>query len=337
VERAAPPASAQAAPPTSANVTPTDDASGREDSVDAGRAPAGSRELRAVTFNAGLAPASIAHVNERTRRMIPALRALSADVVCFQEVWLEEHWSELARAANDWLPRALRAPPAAPEAQPRNLPPLPYAGSRGLGILTRAEVLTESFLPLVSHQAARGVLHAKLAVQGFSELHVLCTHLTSVASPAPYPIPGGSWAAEQARQVDELIAFAERVSRGAPVVVLGDLNAGPAVAPMVRALMPKHYDRFIKAGFVAPYLAESAASCTFCASNPLRHGGGGPGGAIIDHALIKNFQSAARSERVFDQPLELAVRGRRLRTAYSDHYGVLLIVGDRNDLGDTSP
>lgn len=70
-------------------------------------------ELRAGTFNAGLAPAFAPLVAERTEPVINALTSNSSslDVLCVQEFWLAEHWQALAASVASELPHALRLAP----------------------------------------------------------------------------------------------------------------------------------------------------------------------------------------------------------------------------------
>jgi len=65
-------------------------------------------ELRVATFNAGLAVGAVKFASERVEAVAHQLPRIDADLVCLQEVWLEEHWSRIADAAKDSLPNAVR-------------------------------------------------------------------------------------------------------------------------------------------------------------------------------------------------------------------------------------
>jgi endonuclease/exonuclease/phosphatase family metal-dependent hydrolase len=202
-----------------------------------------------------------------------------------------------------------------------------FGGSSGLGLLTRAEVIERDYLPLEAAGVSRGVLYAKVkAPEPTHELAVFCTHLTADLS-VPYPGRAGSWKAEQRQEVEALIEWtAQRAGRSTPMMVLGDLNTGPGGPTSVRARLPENYARFVGEGFVNPYLAKDNPTCTFCYDNPLTANGGG-GGLVIDHVLVKNLSVSVNAARIFDQPIEVAVDHREKKSRYSDHYGVLAVLG----------
>lgn len=85
--------------------------------------------FRAVTFNAGLAPAVLPHVSERLEPVVSAVASEAAhglDVACVQEFWLEQHFERLRAATATELPHALRlgAKPHAPECGAGEIAPL---------------------------------------------------------------------------------------------------------------------------------------------------------------------------------------------------------------------
>jgi endonuclease/exonuclease/phosphatase family metal-dependent hydrolase len=203
-----------------------------------------------------------------------------------------------------------------------------YGGSYGIALFSRSPPLASDFLSFESRQLARGALYAKLAANGVARtLHVFCTHLTADIGGVPYDGAGGSWSAEHALQVGALLDWIDaKAPSGEPVLLLGDLNTGPAAGSAVRARLPAHYARFIASGFESPYLRAGPARCTFCSDNPV-NGGAGNSGAVIDHALIRGFRGSSRAERVLDASIEIEKGARRVRTAYSDHYGVLVTLG----------
>jgi hypothetical protein len=45
---------------------------------------------------------------------------------------------------------------------------------------------------------------------------------------------------------------------------------------------------------------------------------------LIDHALPRGLDVEVRVERLLDNPVSVVVGGRRVSTAYSDHYGLVL-------------
>lgn len=78
-----------------------------------------SPSLTVLTFNAGLAVGVLPLARERVAVVTDELARQPADVVCAQEVWLDEHWRGLASRVAGRLPhthRAAAAPRAADEA-----------------------------------------------------------------------------------------------------------------------------------------------------------------------------------------------------------------------------
>ncbi len=74
-----------------------------------GDAGAGEIVLRVATFNAGLLD-TVGFVPERQPLVNEAVAELEADLVCMQEVWLDEHWDALADANEDARPHTFRLP-----------------------------------------------------------------------------------------------------------------------------------------------------------------------------------------------------------------------------------
>jgi endonuclease/exonuclease/phosphatase family metal-dependent hydrolase len=80
-------------------------------------------ELRLATFNSGLAPLDVEHVEERKPAVVAELakQAAELDLLCVQEFWVEDHWQALVDATKSELPHALRMA-ARPGDEPRCLP-----------------------------------------------------------------------------------------------------------------------------------------------------------------------------------------------------------------------
>lgn len=202
--------------------------------------------------------------------------------------------------------------------------PVFFDGSYGIGLLSSEPLSSVDRLELESAHHPRAVLHASTG-DGDRRLHVFCTHLTPVLGNVPHPA-GGSWESEQSRQVDAMLDWIARKAGDEPVLVLGDLNTGPGTA-FARARVPEHYERFVRHGFVNPFLARGHAACTFCYDNPVI--GGESGGLLIDHLLLRGFRARVEASRCLDERIELDVGGRQLTTALSDHYGVCAVLRPR--------
>jgi hypothetical protein len=195
-----------------------------------------------------------------------------------------------------------------------------YGGSSGIGLLVGPPIVDAGLLRLPSTMHPRAVLYAKV---GSPEVHVFCTHLTPLLRGVPHG-GSGSWETEQSRQIDAMLEFIEQKTKNkGPVVLLGDLNTGPELPPRITARLPRHYARIVAHGFANPYLDASEPRCTYCYDNPVSGGTGG-GGLLIDHALIRGLDVEVRVERLLDDPVSIVVGGRRVSTAYSDHYGLVL-------------
>lgn len=190
---------------------------------------------------------------------------------------------------------------------------VPYGGSFGTGLLSRTAPLERDAIVFPATLNPRGALYMKLSQPWLGRpLHAFCTHLT----------PGNEQ--EQAPQVEQLLDWITRkAAPGDPVVLLGDLNLGPAISPSIHPQSAPLYARILSAGFSDPYAEAPQPGCTFCRANPL-NGGSGPAGSLIDHVLVRGYPGPAEGERWLHEPLLLREGGREVRTAYSDHYGLLV-------------
>ena len=205
-------------------------------------------------------------------------------------------------------------------AQSEDAPSYYYGGSSGIGLLVGPAIVDAGLLRLPSTMHPRAVLYAKL---GSPELHVFCTHLTPLLRGVPYT-GSGSWESEQSRQIDALLEFVELKTKGdGRVILLGDLNTGPELPPRISGRLPRHYARVMAHGFSNAYLETPEPRCTFCYDNPVS-GGNGSGGLLIDHILTRGLDVELRARRLLEDPVSIMAGGRRVSTAYSDHYGLVL-------------
>jgi endonuclease/exonuclease/phosphatase family metal-dependent hydrolase len=193
-----------------------------------------------------------------------------------------------------------------------------FDGSYGIGLLSSERLTDTDRLDLEAAHHPRAVLYGRLG-QGEQRLHVFCTHLSPILRGVPHP-SGGSWTSEQSRQVDALLDWVDRKAGDQPALILGDLNTGPGIAA-ISARLPEHYARFVRAGFINPYLDIAEPACTLCYDNPVIGGRGD--GLLIDHVLVRGFRGQVTASRFLDGRVELSAGGRRVTTALSDHYGVI--------------
>lgn len=197
-----------------------------------------------------------------------------------------------------------------------------YGGSFGIGLFTSAAVLEDDHLVFTSSYNRRAVLYAKVQ-SSVGELNVFCTHLSAVFADIPHPdaATGGTWEAEQALQITEMIAFAEQKAAGGPILLLGDLNTGPAKSG-IAAEAPANYALFEPAGLTSEYLSQATPACTYCANNLLVGGADDSSSVIIDHILTKGVTATIASERILTAPIELTVGGEPKNAHLSDHFGL---------------
>ena len=235
-------------------------------------------------------------------------------------------------ASNQTLPPAEIASTCADEAAAVEA----YEDQNGLLLLSRWPLVEPSARAMISALGDRGILAARLGVPlrapdgSDVSVDVLCSHLTPDFMSLPYSGQFGSWAAERDYHIGELLDFATQRADGGLRVLVGDMNTGPET-PRAVASGPEAFATFVDAGYRSPYAESPDSTCTFCIDNPLvgAETDDGDRGAIIDHVLVANLPMATQleSERVLDQGLSLEVDGETVRTAYSDHYGVLVTLG----------
>jgi endonuclease/exonuclease/phosphatase family metal-dependent hydrolase len=198
-----------------------------------------------------------------------------------------------------------------------------YGGSFGIGLLSRHPITSTEQTTLESSLNRRAVLYARVDAGPLGEVHVFATHLSPVFSDIPYPGPG-SWEEEQRAQIETLLGLiAEKAPPGTPVVVLGDLNTGPALAG-IAGEAPDNFALLLAAGLLAPYVDQPGARCTFCADNPLVGGADDDESVLIDHVLVRDLEAVSVA-RVLDEPLTVGT----VTAPLSDHYGVAVTLTTR--------
>lgn len=193
-----------------------------------------------------------------------------------------------------------------------------YGGSFGTGILSKYPFEVEEIV-LASTTNRRGLLHA--TVEGpEGPIDTYCTHLTAGLSLIPYPRDEGSWESEQGDQVALLAGLLADAPD--PVMVLGDLNNGPATND-ADAEFEAHFQMLLDEGMKAPYV-DLDGSCTFCPENALSSVDSSETGELIDHILIRGFDPEAELSvrRDLDQALTVTSCEAPLDGAHSDHYGI---------------
>jgi endonuclease/exonuclease/phosphatase family metal-dependent hydrolase len=208
--------------------------------------------------------------------------------------------------------------PAATGANPDDTPAL-FGGAFDVGLLSRHPFLEQDHERLDAFMVRVAVLYGKVATDA-GDLHVFCTHLTSTLAFA-YAGAHDDYQQEHAFEVQQLLDFVHRkVPDGGNVVLLGDLNCGPAVRDTIVAEWPEDYDLLMSGGFADPYVRQADASCTSCPGNTLKAPDSDP--TLEDHILVQGLDGSLRVERRFTDPIAIEVGGTAVTSNLSDHYGL---------------
>jgi len=202
--------------------------------------------------------------------------------------------------------------------------PAIFGGTYDVALLSRFPLEEVEVLPLDAYFVRAAALHAKVTVPGLGPVHAVCTHLGSPLGVIPYAGPHDSWDGEHAAQVEMLAEFVtSKASDGLPIIVLGDLNMGPAVGTSV-ALLDDQYQELLDANLSNPYAEEPTALCTDCSDNTFHASSADYDDTLIDHALITAFPAhRTTASRILDTPVDLG----GLEYNLSDHYGVRIVIG----------
>lgn len=199
-------------------------------------------------------------------------------------------------------------------------------GSNGLLMLSRHPLENRTHLALTSTNTQRSVLGATVDLPGLGPTDVYCTHLAAdLESQLPYDGPYDSWGAENLAQLDAVLAQIEATRQTDQVLVLGDFNAGPAIAPDVAAELPASYQHMVDAGFRDWPGAEAGTPCTFCPDNTLV--ADDAPGVLIDHVYGRGVPASfanSGAQRIQTAPVTVQTSAGPLETNLSDHYGVRL-------------
>ncbi len=186
-----------------------------------------------------------------------------------------------------------------------------WGGHNGLMLLSSSPMANTDRLDMDAWLVFRSALYAE--VDGLS---VVCTHLTADLGSVAYGGTAASYEAEQAAQIDAMIAWAEAKADGGPLVLLGDFNTGPALGGGIAAELPANWDKVTAAGFSDPNVDQDAPFCTWCVDNTLSEDSSD---RAIDHVAVKGA-ATSNPVRLFDSTVDLP--GADAPQSLSDHYGV---------------
>ncbi len=244
--------------------------------------------LRVVTFDAALAD-GVALANERAAPVVEAMATLDADIVLVQGLLLPGVADTLRDAAAGAFPLVV----------------VPEPETLGLALLSRHVVLDTDVLDL--GDGRRALLHVLVDAGTHGPIHLFGADLAPVGSE---PLLGPAQAARVAALRDFV---ADEADPGDAVIVLGDLNAGPAGSGF-EAHHPTSYELLVAAGFTNPYIESGDALCSTCAHNPLNEA---DRSLLTHHILVRDVDGAVTARRILDEP----------DPVLSPHYGLVVTIG----------
>lgn len=192
-----------------------------------------------------------------------------------------------------------------------------YDGQNGLLMLSTAPIESKSFRQFDSFLTSRGVLSGRT-----HGVDVYCTHLTSRLSNPAYSGMYGSYAEENAAQIDTLLDLIGTVSSDAVVALAGDFNTGPMVGTLSGEL-EDNFNKLVSDGWWNQNTEGDSPLCTWCSENLIT---GGAADEAIDHVFLKGAEPI-RVMRFLDEPIELRDdEGNPFMSSYSDHFGLLVSI-----------
>jgi endonuclease/exonuclease/phosphatase family metal-dependent hydrolase len=148
---------------------------------------------------------------------------------------------------------------------------------------------------------------------------VVCTHLTSDLSNVPYTGTFGSYAAENAQQIDQMLA---EIPQDEHVIIMGDFNTGPdSTLGNTSAELSENFAKLTDAGWISAFLGD----CTWCPDENDLLNDGAPD-HVIDHVMLNTPVQGKASwigTRIMDDGLGVPGPDNSVLDAHlSDHFGV---------------
>lgn len=289
--------------------------------------------LRLLSLNAGLlaifgraVPSPF--VSERRAQLPQEVATLGADIVLLQEVYGHTERRSVAEALAGLYPHAIY-----PRARRRwgfenGVMTLSRFPATGRTILFRNAPWDEALLD------SKGFLHSTHQLESGLNLHILNVHTTA----------GGLFHHPEDASIDRIRSMQirqildEQARLPSPVIIAGDVNAGPGVSD-------SNFRQILDAGFVSIHdlVNGQSAQPTWDPLNALNshgpHRGCPP--QRIDHAFVR----ACDLDRALIEPISsliclqdpvVAVHGRQ-NVTISDHYGIVVELSVRTAAASDSP
>ncbi|HVY31204.1 MAG TPA: endonuclease/exonuclease/phosphatase family protein [Polyangiaceae bacterium] len=204
--------------------------------------------------------------------------------------------------------------------------PALFGGAFDIGLLSRYPILQQEALKYDAYFVRASALYAQVDVPGLGAVDTFCTHLGSSLGVIPYRGPHGSWDGEHSYQMAQLIALMARKNAGQrPLLLLGDLNTGPASAgpSPLSAELPLDYQLLLDSGLRA---AVTEPQCTLCPENVLR--GEGSRKLWLDHAFLRGFDAKSSSQVTLTDTFLLGSAPDQMPMSLSDHYGLSVTLSE---------
>ncbi len=199
-------------------------------------------------------------------------------------------------------------------------------GANGLLLLSKHPLKNRTHLAMTSTNTQRSVLGATVDLPGVGETDVYCTHIAAdLESQLKYAGPYKSWGDENLAQLDAIFAHITATKKTEQVLLMGDLNSGPAIPPDIAAELPDNYQHIIDAGWRDWPGTDAPAECTFCPENTLVSDSSA--GVLIDHIYGKGIPAAfsqSRAARFGTETVTIETESGPAQSHLSDHFGMRL-------------
>jgi len=212
-----------------------------------------------------------------------------------------------------------------------------YGGQNGEILVSHFPLKNRESILLPSSIANRPALFATIEIDGREPIEVACLHAaTDGEVPPSHRGPDGqkmfsSWDEEMNAQMDIVSERLKQRAGHRPQLLLGDLNAGPALGHGIGEDMPKVWSHIVSLGFTSPAAEADHPFCSVCDDDTQRRlDMPNPGKALIDHVLVRDPHGGSTlipmgTRRLFDTYHEAyypGYDGRMVEGHLSDHYAV---------------
>lgn len=288
--------------------------------------------LRLLSLNAGLLtmlgrsiPSPF--VGERLAQLPQEIRKTGADVVLLQEVYGDAARRSVANALLDLYPHGIYPRKRRRWGLENGVMTLSSYPASGRTILFRDAPLDESFLD------SKGFLHSSHQLEDGVTLHILNAH-TTAGGLFHHPEDPRTDRIRR-RQIRQILDENDKLS--SPVIIAGDINAGPGVSET-------NFRQILDAGFVSIHDLMNGVSVqpTWDPLNALNSGGPHRNcpPQRIDHIFVRAQDLNCAliepiSSQICLQDPVVSVNGKQ-RVSISDHYGLIVELSVRAAVGSVA-